>query len=174
MRLSNIKYTDDYEIYQILGGEAVSIDLQSGDSVEVIDVEGDQQCSVLAVDSKGSSVMDTLDWSSQPSNNSSKMALDDCSEMLKAILGHNKIKTNNLKGTELFSASSPADSRQSFRIDKDTLCVFDAKGGPMIVDEHDAPTEILINVSRANPTKPSERLPAVSYTHLTLPTIYSV
>ena len=29
----------------------------------------------------------------------------------------------------------------------------------MLVDQHDAPTEILINVSRANPTKPSERLP---------------
>ena len=39
MRLSNIRYTDDCETYQILGGEAVSIDLQSGDSVEVIDVE---------------------------------------------------------------------------------------------------------------------------------------
>ena len=66
MRLSNIKYTDDCETYQILGGEAVSIDLQSGDSVEVIDVEGDQQCSVLAFDSKGSSVTDVLDWKSQP------------------------------------------------------------------------------------------------------------
>ena len=159
MRLSNIKYTDDCETYQILGGEAVSIDLQSGDSVEVIDVEGDQQCSILAFDSKGSSVTDVLDWKSQPSNNSSKISIDECSDMLKAILGHNKIKTNNLKGTELFSASSPADSRQSFRIDKDTLCVFDAKGGPMIVDEHDSPTEILINISRVNPTKPSERLP---------------
>ena len=29
----------------------------------------------------------------------------------------------------------------------------------MIVDEQDSPTEILINVSRVNPTKPSERLP---------------
>ena len=159
MRLSNIKYTDDCETYQILGGEAVSIDLQGGDSVEVIDVEGDQQCSVLAFNSKGSSVMDTLDWNSQPSNNSSKVSIDDCSDMLKAILGHKKIKTNNLTGADLFSAASPADSRQSFRIDKNTLCIFDAKGGPMIVDEHDAPTEILINVSRANPTKPSERLP---------------
>ena len=48
MRLSNIKYSDDCETYQILGGEAVSIDLLSGDSVEVIDVEGDQQCSYIA------------------------------------------------------------------------------------------------------------------------------
>ena len=111
MRLSNIKYSGDCETYQILGGEAVSIDLQSGDSVEVIDVEGDQQCSLLAFDSKGSPAMDVLDWSGQPSNNSSKMALDDCSDMLKAILGHNKIKTNNLTGAELFSAASPADSR---------------------------------------------------------------
>ena len=66
MRLSNIKYSDDCETYQILGGEAVSIDLQSGDSVEVIDVEGDQQSSVLEYESKGYSVMGALDWSRQP------------------------------------------------------------------------------------------------------------
>ena len=90
MRLSNIKYTDDCETYQILGGEAVSIDLQSGDSVEVIDVEGDQQCSILAFDSKGSSVMDTLDWNSQPSNNSSKVSIDDCS------IWHFSLTKNNI------------------------------------------------------------------------------
>ena len=39
------------------------------------------------------------------------------------------------------------------------MCVFDAKGGPMQVDQQNSPTEILINVLRKNPTKPSDRLP---------------
>ncbi len=52
MRVSNIKYDGDYETYQIHGGEAISIGLMKGDSVEVVDVEGDQNCSVLAFDSK--------------------------------------------------------------------------------------------------------------------------
>ena len=159
MRVSNIKYSDNCETYQIHGGEAISIDLQCGDSVEIVDVEGDQQCSVLAFDSTKSSILDSLNWSTNPNNDSSKVSIDACSDMLKGILDHNQIKTNNLNGVELFSASNPADSRQSFNIDSDTLCVFDAKGGPMLVDQHDAPTEILINVLRAIPTNPSDRLP---------------
>ena len=159
MRASNIKYDGDCETYQILGGEAISIDLKSGDSVEVVDVEGDQQCSVLAFNSKKLSVLSTLSWNSKPKSNATEISTDECSDMLMAILKHNQIDSKKLNGTELFSASNPADSRQSFNIKNDALCVFDAKGGPMIVDKQNSPTEILINVSRSNPTIPSERLP---------------
>ena len=159
MRVSNIKYDGDCETYQILGGEAISIDLKSGDSVEVVDVEGDQQCSVLAFDSKSSSVLPSLNWVTKPTNKTYEVNSDDCSDMLKVILKQNKIKSKSLTGAELFSSSNPADSRQSFDIKNDALCVFDAKGGPMTVDKQNSPTEILINVSRSNPTIPSERLP---------------
>ncbi|WP_416688134.1 DUF1989 domain-containing protein [Candidatus Pseudothioglobus sp. Uisw_041] len=159
MRVSNIKYDGDFETYQILGGEAISIDLKSGDSVEIVDVEGDQQCSVLAFDSKSSSVLPSLNWVTKPTNKTHEVNSDDCSDMLKAILKQNKIKSKSLTGAELFSSSNPADSRQSFNIKNDALCVFDAKGGPMTVDKQNSPTEILINVSRSNPTIPSERLP---------------
>ncbi|MDB4139689.1 aminomethyltransferase family protein [Candidatus Thioglobus sp.] len=159
MRVSNIKYDGDCETYQILGGEAISIDLKSGDSVEIVDVEGDQQCSVLAFDSKKLSVLSTLSWNSKPKSNASEISTDECSDMLRAILKHNQIDSKKLNSTELFSASNPADSRQSFNIKNDALCLFDAKGGPMIVDKQNSPTEILINVSRSNPTIPSERLP---------------
>ena len=160
--MSNIQsasYAGDIETYQIYGGQAVSIELQHGDSVEIVDVEGDQQCNLLAFDSKGSSINNSLDWNSKPNNTSAEIVSADCSDMLKAILSHNKITTSKLNGIELFEDKSRADSRQSFVIDKDALCIFDAKGGPMIIDDHDSPTEILINISRANPTKPSERLP---------------
>ena len=159
MRVSNIKYDGDFETYQILGGEAISIDLKSGDSVEIVDVEGDQQCSVLAFDSKSSSVISSLNWVTKPTNKTYEVNSDDCSDMLKVILKQNKIKSKSLTGAELFSSSNPADSRQSFDIKNDALCVFDAKGGPMKVDKQNSPTEILINVSRSNPTIPSERLP---------------
>jgi len=159
MRVSNIKYDGDCETYQLLGGEAISIDLKSGDSVEIVDVEGDQQCSVLAFNAEKLSVLSTLSWNSKPKSNASEISVDDCSDMFKAIIKHNQIDSKELNGTELFSASNPADSRQSFNIKNDALCVFDAKGGPMIVDKQNSPTEILINVSRSNPSNPSERLP---------------
>ena len=159
MRVSNIRYNGDLETYQILGGEAISIDLKSGDSVEIVDVEGDQKCNVLAFDSKKSSALSSLNWNTKPKNNSNKISSDDCSEMLKAILEGQKIKSKDFHAAELFSDSSPADTRQSFDINNDLLCVFDAEGGPMLVDQQNSPTEILINVSRSNPTIPSERLP---------------
>ena len=159
MSLSNIKYDGDQEIYQIHGGEAISIDLKSGDSVEIVDVEGDQKCSIIAFDSKKTSALSSLNWNTKPNNDSNKILSSDCSDMLKAILDVNKIKSNDLNSTELFADSSPADTRQSFGIKNDLICVFDAKGGPMQVDQQNSPTEILINVLRKNPTNPSDRLP---------------
>ena len=159
MSLSNIKYDGDQEIYQIHGGEAISIDLKSGDSVEIVDVEGDQKCSIIAFDSKKTSALSSLNWNTKPNNDSNKILSSDCSDMLKAILDINKIKSNDLNSTELFADSSPADTRQSFGIKNDLVCVFDAKGGPMQVDQQNSPTEILINVLRKNPTNPSDRLP---------------
>jgi aminomethyltransferase len=159
MRASNIKYDGDCETYQILGGEAISIDLKSGDSVEIVDVEGDQQCNVLAFDSKSSSVLPSLNWITKPTNTTYEVKPDDCSDMLKAILKQNQIKSKSLTGAELFSSSNPADSRHSFNTKNDIFCVFDAKGGPMTVDKQNSPTEILINVSRSHPTIPSDRLP---------------
>lgn len=160
MRVSNIKYDGNCETYQIHGGEAISIDLRSGDSVEIVDVEGDQQCSVLAFNSEKSSSLPDLSWNTKPKINSHEIQPKDCSDMLQTILKHNQIDSKKLNSAELFSSSNPADSRQSFEIKSDTLCVFDAKGGPMLVDKQNSPTEILINVSRVNPSNPSERLPA--------------
>ncbi len=159
MRVSNIKYDGDSEIYQILGGETVSIDLKSGDSVEIVDVEGDQKCNVLAFDSKKSSALSSLNWNTKPNNNPNQITSGDCSDMLKAILDGQKIKSKDLQAAAVFSDSSPADTRQSFNVNDDLLCVFEAEGGPMLVDQQNSPTEILINVSRSNPTLPSERLP---------------
>ena len=122
MSLSNIKYDGDQEIYQIHGGEAISIDLKSGDSVEIVDVEGDQKCSIIAFDSKKTSALSSLSWNTKPNNDSNKILSSDCSDMLKAILDVNKIKSNDLNSTELFADSSPADTRQSFGIKNDLIC----------------------------------------------------
>ena len=82
MRVSNIKYDGDCETYQIHGGEAISIDLKKGDSVEVVDVEGDQNCSVLAFDSKKVSALSSLTWRTKPNKKTNKIPSKDCSEVL--------------------------------------------------------------------------------------------
>ena len=159
MRISEIKYTDDCETYQIHGGEAVSINLQSGDQVEVVDVEGDQKCSVLAFGVNGTCVINSLNWKSKPNSIQSQLSFDDCSSMLNSILELNKIDTNTAKIANLFANLNKAESKQNFAVEQDTLCVFDAKGGPMVVDQQSTPTEILINVTRINPKNKEDCLP---------------
>ena len=159
MRVSEITYTDACETYQIHGGEAVSIDLQNGDQVEVVDVEGDQKCCVLAFDKSGACAIKSLNWSSKPDANDSSLSADESSNMLKAILKLNKIDIATAVIADLFDNLSAAESRQSFHVEQDTLCVFDAKGGPMAIDKQSAPTEIIINVTRANPKAKDNRLP---------------
>ncbi len=159
MRVSEITYTDACETYQIHGGEAVSIDLQNGDQVEVVDVEGDQKCSVWAFDKSGACAIKSLNWSSKPNANDSSLSADESSNMLKAILKLNKIDIATAVIADLFDNLSAAESRQSFHVEQDTLCVFDAKGGPMAIDKQSAPTEIIINVTRANPKAKDNRLP---------------
>ena len=88
--MQSVSYTGDIETYQIYGGQAVSIELQHGDSVEIVDVEGDQQCNLLAFDSKGSIINNSLEWNSKPSSDSTEIVSADCSDMLKAILSHTK------------------------------------------------------------------------------------
>ncbi|HIL21602.1 MAG TPA: DUF1989 domain-containing protein, partial [Candidatus Thioglobus sp.] len=159
MRVTEITYTEECETYQIHGGEALSIDLQSGDHVEIIDVEGDQKCSVLAFDASGACAINSLNWKSTPNSSKSSLPYDDSSDMLKAILKSNKIDTDATDVAELFDDLSSSNSRQDFQVEKDTLCVFDAKGGAMPIDKQSTPTEILINVTRANPKATEDRLP---------------
>ena len=96
MRVSNIKYDGDYETYQIHGGEAISIELKRGDSVEVVDVEGDQNCNVLAFDSKKASALNSLNWRTKPNKKANKFSSKDCSEVLKEVLNSNKISSKDL------------------------------------------------------------------------------
>jgi len=159
MRVSEITYTDTCETYQIHGGEAVSIDLKIGDHVEIIDVEGDQKCSVLAFDTKGACAINSLHWNTTPYSSQSSLSYDDSSNMLKAILESSKIDVDATEATDIFDDLCPSDSRQDFQVEKDTLCVFDAKGGAMLVDQQSTPTEILINVTRANPKAKEDCLP---------------
>lgn len=158
MKISEVTYTDNCETYQIYGGEAVSINIEKGDKIEIIDVEGDQQCRVLFFDKKGQCAINSITWDNSP-NYFDFSSCNDFSKMLTKILDFNKINTKVDKVADLFEKLSKSDSRKNFQADEDVLCVFEAKGVDMLVDEQLSPTEILINVTKLNPKNKEERLP---------------
>ena len=159
MKLSNITYTKNRETYQIYGGEVVSINLLDGDSIEIIDTEGDQQCSVLAFDNKGYSAMNSLKSSTKSTLNKFNLSPKNLSNATNDILKKHKLNTDNLTSIKLFKKNSLANSSRKFKVKRDTLCVFEAESSEMFIDKQNTPTEILINVSRLNPKKPSDCLP---------------
>ena len=153
------KYSANSETYQIFGGSAVSINLSKGDSVEVIDVEGDQLCSVLTFDKKGFVATNSLNWQN-PNNKKPTPHKKAYSSTLLAVLDKHKINTDNLTSIALFNKNSIADSRQTFSTVENTLCIFEADEGltPMI-EQKKTPTEILINILRLQPKTLKNILP---------------
>ncbi len=144
------------ETYQIFGGDAVSLHVYSGDHVEIINVEGDQPCAVFAFDAKGSAGLDILTWQDKSAINRSEIVRKDCSAKLQEQLSQHKIVHERLLSAELFVERATAAARRLFEVNQDGLCVFSAHGGRMLVSEQNAPTEILINVSRIAPEAPSD------------------
>jgi aminomethyltransferase len=153
MKVSDIQYSGDTEIYQIIGGEAVSIDINKGDTVEIIDVEGDQECNVFALSKKGINLIDSLDWKNKPTPN---VKADE-----SVYLSENEtINLNELVGVKIFDNKSVANSKHLFGVNKDGLCIVKAKGSPMKVDENNSPTEILIKVKKEKAKEEGNRLPS--------------
>ena len=66
MNISKIKYADNIETYQIYGGDAVSVNIEKGDKVEVVNVEGDQECRVLFFDKDGTCAINSINWHNSP------------------------------------------------------------------------------------------------------------
>lgn len=158
MNISKIKYADNIETYQIYGGDAVSVNIEKGDKVEVVNVEGDQECRVLFFDKDGTCAINSINWHNSP--NYLDFSFDkDSSTILDKIFEFNSITPKDTKTVSLFKNLEKADSRKNFEANRDVLCVFDAKGNNMLVHKQLPPTEILINVIKSKPTKKEDRLP---------------
>ena len=144
------------ETYRIFGGDAVSVHVWRGDHVEIIDVEGDQLCAVFVFDAKGAAELDILTWQDQSAISRSAVVHKDCPAKLQEQLSHHKIVDEPLLSADIFAERAAAKARQLFEVNQDGLCVFSAHGSRMLVSEQNAPTEILINVSRIAPKMPSD------------------
>ena len=136
------------ETYQIFGGDAVAVHVCRGDHVEVIDVEGDQQCAVFAFDVEGSAGGDILTWQDKSAINRSEVVRKDCPAKLQEQLNQHKIMQEQLLSAEIFAGKTTAAAHRLFEVNQDGLCVFSAHGDRMLVSEQNALTEILIHVSR--------------------------
>ncbi len=86
MKVSTVRYEENLETYQIYGGESLSIEIDNGDHVEIVDVEGDQPCTLLALDMNGSSIIESLSWKTKPIQKNDHLTEKNLSNSANAIL----------------------------------------------------------------------------------------
>jgi aminomethyltransferase len=140
---------DTQELYY-LNSEALQLELDAGERVEICDIEGDQRCGVLLFDVK----------SKKPSNSSVltdcqsvKVSLSDFQdedffEQLQSILKKNQLDADNLEMVELSSVGGVAGKTALFEVKQQGIGIVLVFGSSMCVEKQNSPTDIRLMVRR--------------------------
>ncbi|NWC96702.1 MULTISPECIES: DUF1989 domain-containing protein [unclassified Pseudomonas] len=133
------------ERYRVAAGGVTLVDLQPGDSLQVIDVEGRQTCELLALDAGGRSAL--ASWGLHGSTACG------VSGRIGQALNRRGIDPQQLPlAASLWDADSPAGHARLFIAHDPLLVIVAAPAGPTAVDSQYRPSELRLRVTRANPS----------------------
>jgi aminomethyltransferase len=145
------------ERYRVHPGAVTAVELDAGDEIIVIDAEGRQR-GELTVLARGTEDYLALGTSA-----------DGAATVLRALAGSpdviGELSERGLdpaaaRAVALFGEWSPAGASACFAADQPVTAIVAAPGGPMSVDEHNPPSDLLIEIRRMRPREPGEpRLP---------------
>ena len=149
------------ERYRIKGGGATVLNLNAGDLLQVIDLEGQQCCELTAFDEHSNNDLSTLGVTGTKKAVGIEAILTDGGESaqaIKASLGARKIFLENAHAIHLFEGDSLPGEQQQFTAQRSATCIVAAPGRPMPVDGSNPPTDLILIVQRAiidkKPTPP--------------------
>ncbi len=140
------------ERYRVRGGGAAVIPLSAGDKLRVIDCEGRQTCEIAVFDRSGESSADLLGVETKARAVAIPSLLHtrtDDAQAVSAALRRRNISLENANAIRLFEGDSLAGEQQGFTAEQDVICIVAAPGGPMAVDSHNPPTDLVLFVERA-------------------------
>jgi glycine cleavage system T protein (aminomethyltransferase) len=145
------------ERYRVHPGAVTAVELDAGDEIIVIDAEGRQR-GELTVLARGAEDYRALGTSA-----------DGAATVLRALAGApevvGELSERGLdpaaaRAVALFGEWSPAGASACFAADQPVTAIVAAPGGPMPVDQHNPPSDLLIEIRRMRPREPGEpRLP---------------
>lgn len=133
------------ERYRVAAGGVTLVDLQPGDGLQVIDVEGRQTCALLALDASGRSAL--ASWGLSGSSA--------CRVPLRVgqALKRRGIDAQALPlAAALWDDDSPPGHARQFVADDRLLVIVAAPARPTAVDRQYRPSELRLQVTRANPS----------------------
>lgn len=133
------------ERYRVAAGGMTLVDLQPGDGLQVIDIEGRQTCELLALDACGRSAL--ASWGLHGST------AGGVSGRVGQALNRRGIDPLQLPpAASLWDDDSPPGHSRHFVAHERLLVIVAAPAGPTAVDRQYRPSELRLVVTRANPS----------------------
>ncbi|CAI8865088.1 DUF1989 domain-containing protein [Pseudomonas serbica] len=146
----------DLERYRVAAGGLTLVALQPGDSLQVIDLEGQQPCELLALTANGRSALPDWVLSGSPSCRFIASRLVDGSAQARRVrqaLVQRGVDPRQLPAAaSLWDDDSPAGYSRHFVAGAELLVIVAAPAGLTSVDRQYRPSELRLWVTRANPS----------------------
>ncbi|WP_308584049.1 DUF1989 domain-containing protein [uncultured Pseudomonas sp.] len=133
------------ERYRVAAGGVTLVDLQPGDGLQVIDLEGRQTCELLALDASGRSAL--ASWGLSGSS-----ACRVPSRIGQALARRGIAPHALPLAATLWDDDSPPGHTRQFVAHDCLLVIVAAPAGPTAVDRQYRPSELRLLVTRANPS----------------------
>lgn len=149
------------ERYRVRGGGSLVVSLAPGDRLDIRDIEGRQPCELVAFGADGradAGVLGARAGGEAAGLHTILSAGGEGAQAIKAALSRRNLSLDGARAMALFGGDSPAGAQDTFVVDRETVCIIGAPGGPMRVDRQEAPTDLGVEVRRAT-VKPGMTLP---------------
>lgn len=145
------------ERYPVPGGGSRSVAIGRGDEISILDREGLQTGELVFFTPDGKSDPARIGASSDGKPDGTIATLANGSRSGKRVLNALTVAGFDLGRAEVarvFQAGSRPGDIETFHASCDGLLVVSAPGGPMLPENQDAPSELILYIARANPSQP--------------------
>ncbi len=140
------------ERYVAEGGGSVIVEVEAGDRLEVVDLEGRQACEIIAVGTNGKTRDRVVAAPTDGNAEGFKAILtrgDESARRTQISLERRGIELANARSIGVFGGTSPAGDRAEFRIERDGILIIAAPANRMDFEVQDTATPIEIFIHRA-------------------------
>ena len=144
------------ERYVVRGGAMTVIPLMVGDEIEIVDPEGLQCAHVATFDSRGNDCSDQFIEGKTINGHSLAKMLETDTRGASAIRSRLKKFGMNLgaaKARSMLDGETAPGSRSKLTCNTECIGIIGAPGEPMMVDQQSPPTDLIVWVTRSNPTQ---------------------
>ncbi len=151
-----LNFSPGRERYIVHGGAVTVIPLLQGDEIEIVDPEGLQCAHVVAFDKFSRICSGQF---SQGKTTTCKQLLDMLdvatpgAAAIRRKLQQYDIDLFSAQAAVLLEGETPPGSRINLTCSTDCIGIFGAPGEPMMVDQHNPPTDLIVWVTRATPNR---------------------